>query len=78
MLIRSQGESPLRRFMGKTSVLYNVGYCRQYIYIYRDVYMRMETAANRPNRRILRTKEVSTMYRSSTTSYPLFPIMFSK
>ena len=40
--------------------------------------MSMETAANRPNRRILRTKEVSFMYRSSTTSHPLFPIMFSK
>ena len=32
---------------------------------------------NRPNRRILRTKEVSTMYRSSTTSYPLCPILCS-
>ena len=66
--------------MGKTSVLYNVGYCRQYIYRQGCLYAYGDGGwkHNRPNRIILRTKEVSTMYRSSTTSYPLFPIMFSK
>ena len=60
MLIRSQEESHLRRFMGKTSILYNVGHCRQFK---GDMSIRLETGGwkhNKPNRRILRTKEVST------------------